>query len=80
MRSPHGRAQRLGSGGVRGSKRANRTPGLSLMRISYMIMLLFIVRIPNAVLSGEVPIVIINGMAKADPIVDEVALEVRRDR
>jgi hypothetical protein len=45
-----------------------------------MIMLLFIVRIPNAVLSGEVPIVIINGMAKADPIVDEVALEVRRDR
>lgn len=34
----------------------------------------------NAVLSGQVPIVIINGMAKANPTVDEVALEVRREK
>jgi hypothetical protein len=32
----------------------------------------------NEVLSGEVPIVIINGMAKANPTVDEVAAEMRR--
>jgi hypothetical protein len=34
----------------------------------------------NAVLGGEVPIVIINGMAKANPTVDEVALEFGRDK
>ena len=34
----------------------------------------------NAVLGGEVPIVIINGMAKANPTVEEVALEFRRDK
>lgn len=34
----------------------------------------------NAVLGGEVPIVIINGMAKANPTVDEVALEFRRGK
>jgi hypothetical protein len=32
----------------------------------------------NAVLTGEVPIVIVNGMAKANPTVDEVAAELRR--
>jgi hypothetical protein len=31
----------------------------------------------NAVLSGEIPIVIINGMAKANPTVDEVVAEYR---
>ena len=34
----------------------------------------------NAVLGGEVPIVIINGRAKANPTVDEVALEFGRDK
>jgi hypothetical protein len=34
----------------------------------------------NAVLGGEVPIVIINGMAKANPTAEEVALEFRRDK
>jgi len=32
----------------------------------------------NAVMSGEIPIVIINGMAKANPTVDEVIAEYRR--
>ena len=34
----------------------------------------------NAVLTGEIPIVIINGMAKANPTADEVAAEYRRGR
>lgn len=34
----------------------------------------------NDVLGGEVPIVIINGMAKANPTVDEVAVEFRRGK
>lgn len=34
----------------------------------------------NAVLSGEIPIVIINGMAKANPSVDEVVAEYRRNK
>jgi hypothetical protein len=34
----------------------------------------------NAVMGGEVPIVIVNGMAKANPTVEEVALEFRRDK
>jgi hypothetical protein len=34
----------------------------------------------NQVLGGEVPIVIINGMAKANPTVDEVAAEARRGK
>ena len=34
----------------------------------------------NAVLGGEIPIVIINGMAKANPTVDEVTSEFRRGK
>jgi len=34
----------------------------------------------NDVLGGEIPIVIINGMAKANPTVDEVAAEFRRGK
>jgi len=34
----------------------------------------------NEVLGGEIPIVIINGMAKANPTVDEVAAEFRRGK
>jgi hypothetical protein len=34
----------------------------------------------NAVLSGEIPVVIINGMAKANPTVDEVAAEYGRGK
>jgi hypothetical protein len=34
----------------------------------------------NAVMGGEIPIVIINGMAKANPTVDEVASEFRRGK
>jgi hypothetical protein len=34
----------------------------------------------NQVMSGEVPIVIINGMAKANPTVDEVAAEARHGK
>ncbi|HEY6458364.1 MAG TPA: hypothetical protein VIY90_24050 [Steroidobacteraceae bacterium] len=34
----------------------------------------------NAVLTGEIPIVIVDGMARANPTVDEVAAEYRRDR
>ena len=34
----------------------------------------------NAVLSGEIPIVLLNGVAKANPSVDEVAAEYRRDK
>ena len=34
----------------------------------------------NAVMGGEIPIVIINGMAKANPTVDEVASESRRGK
>lgn len=34
----------------------------------------------SVVLGGEIPIVIINGMAKANPTVDEVASEFRRDK
>jgi hypothetical protein len=34
----------------------------------------------NQVLGGEIPIVIINGMAKANPTVDEVAAEFRRGK
>jgi hypothetical protein len=32
------------------------------------------------VLNGEIPVVIINGMAKANPTVDEVASEYRRSQ
>jgi hypothetical protein len=34
----------------------------------------------NQVLGGEIPIVIINGMAKANPTVDEVTAEFRRGK
>jgi len=34
----------------------------------------------NAVMTGEIPIVLVNGMAKANPTVDEVAAEYRRDK
>ena len=34
----------------------------------------------EALLSGEIPIVLLNGMAKANPTVDEVAAEYRRDK
>jgi hypothetical protein len=34
----------------------------------------------NAVWGGEIPIVIINGMAKANPTVDEVTSEIRRGK
>jgi hypothetical protein len=34
----------------------------------------------NEVMSGEIPIVLINGMAKANPTVDEVASEYNRGR
>lgn len=34
----------------------------------------------NAVLTGEIPIVIVDGMARANPTVDEVAAEYRRGR
>jgi hypothetical protein len=34
----------------------------------------------SAVLSGEIPIVTINGMAKANPSVDEVVAEYRRGK
>jgi hypothetical protein len=41
---------------------------------------MLLLRRTNAVLGGEVPIVIINGMAKANPAAVEVALEFRRDK
>ena len=31
-------------------------------------------------MDGEIPIVIVNGMAKANPTVDEVASEFRREK
>jgi hypothetical protein len=34
----------------------------------------------NAVMSGEIPIVLWNGLAKANPSVDDVAAEYRRDK
>jgi hypothetical protein len=34
----------------------------------------------SVVMNGEIPIVIINGMAKANPTVDEVASEFRREK
>jgi hypothetical protein len=34
----------------------------------------------NAVLGGEIPIVLVNGVAKANPTVDEVAAEYRRNK
>lgn len=34
----------------------------------------------NAVMGGEIPIVLLNGLAKANPSVDEVAVEFRRDK
>jgi len=34
----------------------------------------------SVVLGGEIPVVIVNGMAKANPTVDEVASEFRRAR
>jgi hypothetical protein len=34
----------------------------------------------NAVMGGELPIVLVNGLAKANPSVDEVAVEFRRDK
>jgi len=34
----------------------------------------------SVVMDGEIPIVIVNGMAKANPTVDEVASEFRRDK
>lgn len=34
----------------------------------------------SLVMNGEIPVVIINGMAKANPTVDEVAAEYRRDK
>jgi hypothetical protein len=34
----------------------------------------------NAVMGGEIPIVLINGLAKANPSADEVAVEYRRDK
>jgi hypothetical protein len=34
----------------------------------------------NAVMGGEIPIVLINGVAKANPSVDEVVSEYRRDK
>jgi hypothetical protein len=34
----------------------------------------------NAVMGGEIPIVLINGVAKANPTVDEVASEYRRNK
>jgi len=34
----------------------------------------------NAVMGGEIPIVLLNGMARNNPSVDEVALEYHRDR
>lgn len=37
-----------------------------------------LVKRTSAVLGGQIPIVIINGMAKANPTVDEVAAEYRR--
>ena len=34
----------------------------------------------SVVMDGEIPIVIVNGMAKANPTVDEVASEFRREK
>lgn len=34
----------------------------------------------NAVMGGELPVVLVNGLAKANPSVDEVAVEYRRDK
>lgn len=34
----------------------------------------------SVVMNGEIPVVIVNGMAKANPTVDEVAAEFRRDQ
>ena len=34
----------------------------------------------NAVMSGEIPIVLVNGVGKANPTVDEVVSEVRRTK
>jgi hypothetical protein len=34
----------------------------------------------SVVMGGEIPIVIVNGMAKANPTVDEVASEFRREK
>ena len=34
----------------------------------------------NAVMGGEIPIVLVNGLAKANPSIDEVAVEYRRDK
>ena len=34
----------------------------------------------NAVMGGAIPIVLVNGVAKANPTVDEVASEYRRDK
>ena len=39
-----------------------------------------LLRRTNAVMGGPIPVVLVNGMAKNNPTVDEVALEYHRDK